>query len=182
MSLFSKIKGLSYEMEEYLYELKDMSIKNNPERMGFLIVKYKEDLIELLKLTSGDLKGLSVPQKTEVLEIKLKYDAVCENLKELESKRALKTSKGKEAPLPHSEKINKHPAHVEELAKSIQKNKKLKKDFYYITDDSVFSDFFSDESEMKVLASLEKKYNLKKIKLTDKLWKIVENMHKFRPF
>lgn len=169
MSLYSKIKGLSYEMEEYLYELKSTTSESDPQRVDFLVKEYKQDLVEFLELTGKSLKSLSEEQRKEVLELNSKYDAIYNNLKEIEKSKKI-------------EKVDLYPDHLRELVCVLLKSKKIKKGEYLVTDESIVSHFIDKKEDLKILSKLEKKYNLKKIKLKDHLCDIVEKMHSFMPF
>ena len=168
MSLYSKIKGLSYEMEEYLYELKHTISENDPQRVDFLVKEYKQDLIKFLDLMRKSLKGLSEEQEKEVLELNFKYDAIYNNLKAIEKTKKM-------------ERVDLHPDHLNELICALLGKKKIKKEEYSVTEESVVSHFI-EKKDLKRLSKLEKKYKLKKIKLTDYLCDIVEKMYSFKPF
>ena len=169
MSLYSKIKGLSYEMEEYLYELKHTISENDPQRVDFLVKEYKQDLIKFLDLMRKSLKGLSEEQEKEVLELNFKYDAIYNNLKAIEKTKKM-------------ERVDLHPDHLRELVCALLGSKKIKRGEYFATDESIVSHFIDGKEGLKTLSKLEKKYNLKKIKLTDYLCDIVEKMYSFKPF
>ena len=169
MSLYSKIKGLSYEMEEYLYELKYTTSESDPQRVDFLVKEYKRDLINFLDLTGKDLKSLSGEQKEEVLELNLKYGAIHDNLKLIEKIKKI-------------ERVNLYPDHLYELVCALLGGKKIKKGEYLATDESIVSHFIEKKEDLKRLSKLERKYRLNKIKLTDLLCDITEKMYFFKPF
>lgn len=172
MSLYSKIKGLSYEMEEYLYELQHTTSESEPQRVDFLVKEYKKDLINFLDLTGKDLKSLSKEQKEEVLELNFKYNAIYKNLI-IAEEAAEKIRK--------TERVNLYPDHLNELICALLGKKKIKKEEYSVTEESVVSHFI-EKKDLKRLSKLEKKYKLKKIKLTDYLCDIIEKMYSFAPF
>ena len=156
-------------MEEYLYELKHTISENDPQRVDFLVKEYKQDLIKFLDLMRKSLKGLSEEQEKEVLELNFKYDAIYNNLKAIEKTKKM-------------ERVDLHPDHLHELVCVLLKSKKIKKGEYLVTDESIVSHFIDKKEDLKILSKLEKKYNLKKIKLKDHLCDIVEKMHSFMPF
>ena len=80
------------------------------------------------------------------------------------------------------EKVDLYPDHLHELVCVLLKSKKIKKGEYLVTDESIVSHFIDKKEDLKILSKLEKKYNLKKIKLKDHLCDIVEKMHSFMPF
>ena len=171
MSLFSKIKGLSYEMEEYLYELKSVTSDIDHERVSFLTREYEKDLADFLDLSKGDLKSLSLEQKEEILELREKYEMVQQNLIEFKNESNL----AKEQSSPYSDIF-------EELIVAMLGKPKAKTKKYRIMKDTLISDFLFRKEDLKVLSKLEKKYNLKKIGLKDRIWDIAEKMYNFRPF
>ena len=158
-------------MEEYLYELQNTTSESNPQRVDFLVKEYKQDLVKFLDLTGKDLKSLSEEQKEEVLELNSKYSAIYKNLKELESSKAKRR-----------ERVDLYPDHLHELICALLGSKKIKRGEYLVTDESIVSHFIDKKEDLEMLSKLERKYRLKKIKLTDYLCDITERMYFFKPF
>lgn len=191
MSLYSKIKGLAYEMEEYLYELKEISSDTKPQRVDFLVKEYKKDLKTIIKLTEEYLMGVNGSkkiskkqevEKKEVSEIQNKHSSIIENLEKM--KKGRKNSKTQKAKLKiemaPQEKVYKYPELLHELVCSLM-GEDFEESDYVVSDESMVKDFVYDIKSLKALSKFEKKYNLKKLKFDDYLWIIVENMYKFGP-
>lgn len=192
MSLYSKIKGLAYEMEEYLYELKEISPETKPQRVDFLVKEYKKDLKTIIKLTEEYLMGVNgskkiskkqEEEKKEVSEIQNKHSSIIENLEKMKKGgKKPKTQKAKlKIEMASQEKVYKHPELLHELICALM-GEDFEESDYVVSDESTVKDFAYDIKSLKALSKFEKKYNLKKLKFNDYLWIIVENMYKFRPF
>lgn len=178
---YPKIKGLIYEMEEYLYELKDINSLKNPTRITFLVSQYKKDLKNLLEIIEKYLKisknvKNNEKEKEEIRQFKKKYQQIHAQLETNVKYQKLKFE------LAPSKKANNHPELLHELVCVLLKDKKISKNSYFISDESLVSDFATTQKFLDSLSKFREKYNLKKIKLTDTIWEIVEKMHKFKSF
>lgn len=74
------------------------------------------------------------------------------------------------------DKVFLYPELLKELLARLLGVKELSPEECFVSDESVVKDFLSKKEDLQALGGLEKKYNLKKIKMGDFLWKITEKM------